>query len=450
MLADDRPAYPMNFFCRLRWSGRIDRPAFETALRATLARHPLLSAIVQRAGRRRLLWVAAENGLPLEWLTESSLHSPLPRTGNGQGAPADGAAFPHAPAIDLFRRPGLRISIVERSAASDVLLQFHHACCDGVGALRFAADLFASYAAATGADVRPALRTVAVGRLRHRNAFGLRWPALLRIVPRQLGGFLRLGRSFFRRCMPLLPHRPDPDAAAPAADHPTAMTYELDATETAGLHRAAEQLGVTVNELLVRDLFWTLAAWRTRRQPHQPRGWLRLSLPLSLRTISDRWLPAANVAGVVFVERRLSHCTNRRQLLLGIHRELQQAKRRCLGMTPVLLMMACRFLTGRMLGMNSAARCRATTVLTDMGSQLKTVDLPRRGERIAAGDMLLEGLDILGPLRPGTCASFATCQYAGRLFVTLHYDSRAVAISQAEDLLGAFMRSIRESIRTVS
>ena len=26
MLADDRPAYPMNFFCRLRWLGQI-RPA---------------------------------------------------------------------------------------------------------------------------------------------------------------------------------------------------------------------------------------------------------------------------------------------------------------------------------------------------------------------------------------------------------------------------------------
>ena len=84
--------------------------------------------------------------------------------GEGQGVRA--GRLPHATAMDLFRQTGLRIWVLPADAATGVVLQFHHACCDGVGALRFISDLFAAYAAATKAiDDPPPLRTVAAGRL---------------------------------------------------------------------------------------------------------------------------------------------------------------------------------------------------------------------------------------------------------------------------------------------
>ena len=39
---EDRPAYPWSCFVRLRFSGCLDRAAFESAVRTVLARHPLV------------------------------------------------------------------------------------------------------------------------------------------------------------------------------------------------------------------------------------------------------------------------------------------------------------------------------------------------------------------------------------------------------------------------
>ena len=60
MLADDRPAYPMTFFLRLRLAGRFGLETFPQALRTAVSRHPLLSALVRQVGRRRPEWIRGQ------------------------------------------------------------------------------------------------------------------------------------------------------------------------------------------------------------------------------------------------------------------------------------------------------------------------------------------------------------------------------------------------------
>ena len=52
MLLDDRPAYPMNFFLRLRFAGCLVPERFDDACRQAVARHPLLAARITRRKRR--------------------------------------------------------------------------------------------------------------------------------------------------------------------------------------------------------------------------------------------------------------------------------------------------------------------------------------------------------------------------------------------------------------
>jgi NRPS condensation-like uncharacterized protein len=68
---------------------------------------------------------------------------PLPWIGwKADGAPS---APTVAPRIDLHRQTGLRILLAQQEGQTEMLLQFHHACCDAFGALRFVEDLLAAY-----------------------------------------------------------------------------------------------------------------------------------------------------------------------------------------------------------------------------------------------------------------------------------------------------------------
>ena len=139
MLLDDRPAYPMDCFCRLRFSGRFDRSALDSAFEFATARHPLLAATVHRNGRR-FEWVPAGELSPkVRWET-------MP----------PGNACPHAARIDLTRQPGFRATVLRGGGSTDLMLQFHHSCCDAIGGFRFVEDLLVGYAAAVQSKGRPA------------------------------------------------------------------------------------------------------------------------------------------------------------------------------------------------------------------------------------------------------------------------------------------------------
>ncbi len=430
MLSDDRPAYPMDFFCRLRFSGRFDRSALDSAFGVTVARHPLLAATVRRNGRR-FEWVPAGELSPkVCWAT----------------TPPD-RACPPSERIDLTRSPGLRATVFRNGESTDLLLQFHHSCCDGIGAFRFIEDLLVCYAAAQqseGSAAEPC--PLDEQRLRQRGKFGLTPWKLLRMAPRQAIGLLGARQFFFRRPVPVTPHEPEPADGQPPQAFPSAHTRRFDESDTTTLRTAARAAGSTVNDLLARDLFLALGDWRTQRGIGGADDWLRLSVPMNLRSKADDNLPAANVVSMVFLDRRPSDFSDPRRLLDGIHGQMQRIKRLQLGLTFVLSLQVCRAVPGGLPRMVRAERCDATCVFSNLGHVLTHVPLPRRGQHIVAGNVVLEDIEFLAPIRPYTCAAFAAFNYAGRLCVTLHYDSRPLTDADAEALLDGFVQRIRNSI----
>jgi hypothetical protein len=385
LLRDDRPAYPMNFFIRLRFSGRFGRFALKSALRTAVARHPLLSAVVRQGRRGRFEWVTPGSQSPaVHWLNGPSGH-----------------AYPPATAIDVRKEAGLRLWFAEADETTDLVLQFHHACCDGLGAFQFVGDLLLAYAAACGSTPeRAVLRPLEERRLLKRGSFGLTPWKLLRMLPKQLVGLGGVRQFFAHAPVPLVsPEAGTADAELP--DHyPAAATQEFDPTESERIRRVAPRLGTTVNDLLVRDLFLALGDWRSRHGQGTDRDWLRLSVPINLRTAADRRVPAANLVSMVFLDRRPAQFADPSRLLKGIHDEMQLIKRLHLGLTFVLSLRALRAVPGALARMTRADRCKATCVFTNLGAPLARVPLPRNNGRIAAGDVILESIDALAPLRP--------------------------------------------------
>jgi NRPS condensation-like uncharacterized protein len=426
MLADDRPAYPMNCFLRLRFAGRFDRAAMDAAMSIAVSRHPLLAAVVRRSGRKDF-WVAADQPPAVQWLSTPPTES-LP---------------PLAP-LDVRATAGLRVVSCEEAGKTDLTIQVHHACCDGFGMLRFTEDMLTSYAGVCGAAPGAALRALCPEQLRGRGRFGLTPGKFLRMLPKQAVGLRGARRFLMRTPEPLVPHRSRPDNSPAPPGYPASLTRQLDRTESAGLISAARRLGVTANDLLVRDCFLTLHDWR-RRTADYPGSWLRLTVPVNLRTMADRRLPAANAVSMVFLDRLGRDMENPQRLLDSVHRQMSLIKRLHLGLTFVLSLQVCRWLPGGLHRMTRASRCAATGVLTNMGAVLDRCPLPYQEGRLVAGDAVLQSMDALAPLRPLTCAAIAVLVYAGRVHITLHYDSRVLTATNACELIDDFAARVRQS-----
>ncbi|MCA9119799.1 MAG: chromosome condensation protein [Planctomycetaceae bacterium] len=423
MFHQDCAAYPYTCFIRLRFSGQLRREDFERAAAQAATRHPMLLAGIEPSARR-LIWQMNRGQTPsIEWRV----------------APVTDV-FPTAGYLEL-EQGGLRLIVIEGEGASELLVQFHHACCDGLGIFQFIHDLLVIYSQLQGVAIARALPTYEPDKLRGRGTFGLTWRKALAMTRKQSVGLLGVRQFLARSPTPLTPHEREPSGAPTPSTYPAACAEHFAAEVNAGLRKVAVQLGVTTNDLLARDLFVAMAEFRRRRKLSTDE-WLRLMVPINMRNTADRRLPAANVVSSIFLDRRGTDIDDREALLASIHDEMQLIKDYELGYTFLLSLHVNRLIPGGIRRAASGTRCNATAVFTNLGKLLSRTGLPKDGDSLVCGDVQLEGIEILAPLTPYTSAAFAAGWLGNRLSLTLHHDPRAIPTGDARELLGLFAAAV--------
>ena len=171
MLRDDRPKYPMSMIARLSFAGQLDRQATTEALETAVARHPLLRAQVRRTRAGRLEWIVAADPATATCWIDDPRHDRLPSM----------------QPINLFSEPGLRAWAMADSQRSSLVLQVHHAACDGKAVFQVLDDFVRSYARVS-AGKQPAVEMSPCDpqTLPGRGSFGLTVREYLRMLPVQL------------------------------------------------------------------------------------------------------------------------------------------------------------------------------------------------------------------------------------------------------------------------
>jgi len=475
---EDRQAYPWSFFVRLGFAGRADREACQAALRASVARHPLLSSVVHRRSSGALTWRRVENPMPaVRW--------------SAQAAPE---TYPPATRLDVMQEIGVRLHGAVGPDQTRLILQFHHACCDGRGALAFIEDLLAEYARATGSAIESQERNTVFaksepGRVgpekpgRHAPApkneqdivslrrnkrltrmagfhngrqgpapRGPRAPGLGRPVAALRARLVGLGRAcrFLAQSPdPLVDYRPARDDDPTPEGFPAARSFRFDEATTSAIRSAAGELGVTVNDLLCRDLFLAVSRFHREARPGGRDACVRILVPVDLRARGQRDMPVKNQVGLVFFTRRAAACNDPVALLRGLHREMRRVKTWGLGNTFLWSLKVRKHLPGGLARAVRSAQCRATAALTNIGEVFRESSLPRRGARLLAGGLVLDAVDFLAPIRPLTCASLAVCTYAGRLSVGLQHDPLALSETAADRLFDGFLSQVQSSLPEV-
>ena len=163
-------------------------------------------------------------------------------------------------------------------------------------------------------------------------------------------------------------------------------------------------------------------------------------IPVNLRTTFHRDIPAANIVGSVFLDRRPSEAVDSAELLRGIDGQMDRINWNQLGRTFLYSLQILHLLPGGLASQNRSDRCQVSTVLSNLGRVLTSSPLPRDdSERLVVGDATLESIEVLAPNRPSSCVSFVAINDANRLSILLHYDDRVVQGGDAHRLMEIFV-----------
>ncbi|MCX6899338.1 MAG: hypothetical protein NT105_11600 [Verrucomicrobia bacterium] len=436
MWADDRPTSPMSFFVRVLFSGRFDRAAFLAALEVALQRHPLLHARVIGRRNRDLTWISSPNLLP--WLDQAD-----------EGVPM---LFPSSFRIDLRKENGLRIWVRHGNDRGEVRFQFHHACCDGVAANQFIADVLCAYdwKQRGAADSSLAFQPLDTEGLRRRHRLAPRqrnW--LLHGLVAVWGALIRLPLFFLTR--PTQLYAPEAHRGFGAEIHdtivPELLTWRFSKAQLGSLLATAKQNSATLNDLMIRDLFLAMRAWNCRHNGER-RQFLRILVPFNLRGPEHNRLSATNVMGIINIDRRFSPASHSNPLSLmdSIRSETRLLKRSRLPATFMNAMAVSEKVMGSLDRVFRTERCLTTAVLSNLGRIFGNTPLRRHDGKLLAGDLVVEAIDTAPPVRTGSGISCTLYTYADHLSLTMLYDRRGFSSVIAKQLLNHIVTQIEQTI----
>lgn len=434
MLDDDRPSHPMTIVLELDLQGIMRRPEFEEAVEVARARHPMLRAYAQRRWLRRPRWVDAGDARPfVHW---GSLGEPL--------------ECPCGDRIDLTREIGVRFWVRVGDDSTKLVVQFHHACVDANGAMIFLSDLFAHYAHLVG-DPRPEFMPVDVSKLPFRGDLKVTCGEPISYSRFVLEASWNALKLLFRAATPLAIPQVAPRDSEMRSPFPSTHTRTLAPRIFRGLRQIARESQVTINDLLLRELYVTMRNWNRRHSPGRNRKWLVVVMPCNLRTPEHIEMPATNVMSFGFLLRHVRACNAPDELLETIHRESILIQRRSY---PAIFTSIVRFY-GRWPGVlwvfNRVPRCAASAVLSYVGNPTRviTAQFPFNESGYAIlGNLTLTGINAAPPVRPGTRTSFSVWHFNNELRVSVHWDRHAFTSDHAQKLLDEYVARIEACVGT--
>lgn len=430
-LVDDRTDYPKTFVFDLHFLGVLDRNSFESAVDDALQRNPLLAAHVATDARGRSVWVAGTTRPTIRWTTPDQ---PLFK-GYGKH-------------VDLRSHVGLGVWICLRKSTTRLVLQFHHACCDGVGALHFLEDLLIAYGQAfTPGDGVPEPRKVDLYRLRRRHDLNLPSMNLWEKIRNVLIGLWHGGSFYLKSPTPLAKSNTTTNVSPISSDHVGFLTYRCPEALLHKLRYLAGDTGVSLNDLLLRSLFVTIRDWNAQHGVKQKHQKIRILMPTNLRTRADRTMPATNIMSFSFLTRRGAQCSSSRQLLSSIGREVGQIRRHHISLYFLGQLAAIDTIKKGLALLVRGHRCFATAVLTNLGDPTRrfTVRFPHRKGRLSIGNLVLENFSGVPPLRPKTHLALGVLTYAKQLNICLRCDPHYFSLEDTENLLGRYVSQLENN-----
>ena len=219
----------------------------------------------------------------------------------------------------------------------------------------------------------------------------------------------------------------------------------MAAAELQRLRELASASGVQLNDLLLREMVLSILDWQAEQGRAAPRGGaIRITMPVNLRSEGHRRLPAANVLSYGFLHSRPGEWSDPQSLLASIAGQTRAIVDQ--GWPQV-------FLTGLGIAQQapgllplilSLSRSFATLVFSNLGDVVRRMRFrpPLFGGKLTAGNLTLERITLVPPVRPGTRLAMAAAIYNGTLSLSTQGCPRTLGLAGAEMFQSLFARRL--------
>ncbi|TWT34290.1 hypothetical protein [Blastopirellula retiformator] len=429
MFADTRPQYPMICDAEARFQGTVERGPFEEGLNFALERAPMFRSVIENDKKRGLVWQLCDRRPEVDW--------------GEYGEPyIDG----YDQVIDLTKDVGLRVFVRSGSDRSTVMFHFHHACADGVGSFAFIEDFLTGYNNATPGAKPATPRKLEPERLLDRCNSALENPSVWKGLCDVGSGIASAFRFFADRPLPLTSGLP---LAEPGAERKQRgpVSVALSNETTVALRRFSTETKVTLNDLLLRDLFLALNEQIETQGFPIKRRQLRVLMPQNLRGRGDKAMPTTNDIGFAFLTRRGDFCQKPDELLKSLAWETNAIRGDRLS----------RYFIGGLAGIQAVGAhpwivngrfCFATAVLTNLGNSWRrfATKLPVANGGLVAGNLVYDSLIGMPPVRPRTAAAFSVTTTAEQIILSLKQDQFQFTRQESTDALNSFASKVAETV----
>lgn len=426
MLADDSDTWPMTVAIRLRLLGTIDRARLKGAVTKSLASHPLLRATIDGdicGPTRKLRWMAFQEAPQIREIAK------------------DQPAHFHR-RLDLQKEAGLRLYIVERSGNTDLIVQWHHACCDGVGILNFINSLFVAYR-----EQDPVCESschAADQRLDWWENRGANQAPAFRQWMHAPHHVARIVNFFANRTVPLASENDVPEFSPMYWGNDEYCAHTVSHDETSRIFRKAKEQGVTFNDFILQHFYITLMEWNLRHGSDLGRQKIRVAIPINLRSTKEHE-PAINHVSMVFLDRSEKEIRDRDGLLKSLSREIRNVKKWQTGWALIHALRFAGLLRHGMPRIVTTGGPSVTSVLSNLGKTFTESPLLDEAGRIRTEDFSVDRVEPFAPVRKGVVAAVDVLTYANQLTLTLNYDRATLSFSAAEALLQLYVNTCKNS-----
>ncbi len=448
MLVDDRPSHPMVFVMAAQLSGVFQKPALQQSLDELIQCHPFLSCCVTKIPSQGWCWTplttlatAATSVRRLDWI---------------DGNEASVAEFmPQVRSIDLTSEAGLQIVVRASPTQARLILYIHHVCCDGIGGLQILGELLARYGQKTAAPdaKRPVFEATRKELLLERENYDAGDATAERQKKSLRKTVGKISRLLLRKPVTLAPSlAAAPPFAAESGSAPAILEAVIPKASHRKLRAVAAAHDVSINDLFIGQFLLHIRRWNSGTRPDNGKNWIRLSIPVSMRTRVHDQMPVANVVSYAFVTRRQHECDDMDALLKSIHRQTNDVVFNREGIVCLKIFKVLRKFPRGMKMFLGLKSCLSTAVLANIGDIRRRFSgrFPLNNGKWIAGNVLVDRLTGVAPVRPNTRAAVSIGEYAGELSISLRTDAAMINVADSQRFLHEFVEALERLASDVS
>lgn len=437
MLVDDRPSHPMVFVMTAQLSGAFQKTTLQQVLAELIDCHPLLKCTISEIPGTGWCWTPQISGLMqncLEWADEDETSV---------------AEFvPPVRVIDIRSQTGLKVVVRASPTKSRLFLYIHHACCDGIGGIQVLGELLARYGQKTAAPdaKQPVFDIPKQELLLERDNYDSGEATVARHKKSLKKTIGKIARLLLRKPVLLSPSIVSLQSAVPCDKEsaPAIVEAVISKTSHRKLRAVAATYDVSVNDLFIGQFLLHIRRWNSRAKQSNGKSWIRLSIPVSMRTKVHEEMPVANVVSYEFVTRRQHECDDIDSLLKSIHQKTSDAVNNREGIVCLKIFKSLRKFPRGMRMFLGLKSCLSTAVIANIGDVRRRFSgrFPLSDGKWIAGNVLVERITGVAPVRPNTRAAVSIGEYAGELSISLRTDATVINFADTHRFLNEFVEDL--------